>query len=491
MNTTRLRLVLGAVTALAVVACGGGGGSGSSSPTGATKTRFVTGVIGGFGSVIVNGVHYDTKSARVTLNGRSGSLSQLKVGQVVHITAKVDAQGNATATDIDEDRLLQGTVTAVDPVNGTLTVAGQVVQVDINTSFDSSIPGGTLAGIHVGDRVEVEGFVGADGVQLATRIELADAGDQEVEVTGAVTALDATSHRFTIGTQVVDYTSASLEGFPSGGPAEGDIVEVEGTTIQGDGSLLAVKVEKKGGEFDRDQHGDDGELEGLVTAVTDASHFDVNGHPVATTAATTFVGGTAADLKLNARVEVHGTVDSGGTLVADRVAFERPSSLKVSATVDSVSVPDPVNAPNVGTLVMLGVTFEVKADTRVEDDEAENQYFKLADVKPGDWLEVCGYPDPADPTKVIVRKLERHGAQTEVELRGTADNLDEANARFTVFGVQVATTPTTAFESGETSTTAQAFYAGAAGQEVEVEGSWAAPVLTADKVRIEGQEQDD
>ena len=36
---------------------------------------------------------------------------------------------------------------------GTITVAGQVVIVDADTSFDDSIPGASLAGIAVGDRI--------------------------------------------------------------------------------------------------------------------------------------------------------------------------------------------------------------------------------------------------------------------------------------------------------------------------------------------------
>ncbi len=168
MKTSPVRYVLAAIAVLIVAACGGGGGGGTATPASATTTRHVTGAISGFGSVIVNGVHYDSTSASVTLDGHAGSVSDLKVGQVVHIDATVDSQGHATATTIAENRLVQGTVTAVDLVNNTLTVAGQTIQVDGNTSFDPSVPGGALSGIQVNDRVEVHGFVGAGGVSVAT-----------------------------------------------------------------------------------------------------------------------------------------------------------------------------------------------------------------------------------------------------------------------------------------------------------------------------------
>jgi hypothetical protein len=218
MNMTRARWVLaGAMTAL-LAACGGGGGSNTSAPSGMMKTTYVTGAISGFGSVIVNGVHYESDSASVTLDGHSGTVGQLKVGEVVHLKAGIDAQGIAHAQTIDQGRLAQGVVQAVDVAAGTLTIAGQAIRVDNATLFDASIPGGSLAGIAVGDRIEVHGFVSASGEALATRIEKADVGDNEIEVTGPLTALDTVAKRCAVGTQVVDYSTAMLEGFPASGP---------------------------------------------------------------------------------------------------------------------------------------------------------------------------------------------------------------------------------------------------------------------------------
>ena len=134
-----------AATAMLVAGCGGGGGGSTSSPppsTGGTttKTVFVIGAIAGFGSVIVNGVRYDTDSATVRIDDKAATPAQLKVGEVIKLKAEIDSSGVARAKTIDRDRLVQGTVQAVDLAAGTLTIAGQVTTVDNETMFDDSIP---------------------------------------------------------------------------------------------------------------------------------------------------------------------------------------------------------------------------------------------------------------------------------------------------------------------------------------------------------------
>jgi hypothetical protein len=75
-----------------LVACGGGGG-GSSTPENTTpdtpaptETTIAQGVVTGFGSVIVNGVHFDVSAASINVDGNSQVESDLGVGQLVRIT---------------------------------------------------------------------------------------------------------------------------------------------------------------------------------------------------------------------------------------------------------------------------------------------------------------------------------------------------------------------------------------------------------------------
>jgi hypothetical protein len=61
-------------------------------------------------------------------------------------------------------------VTSVDTANSTLTVLGQVLQVNGSTVFDASIRGG-LAGLHAGDGVSAYALPDVLGHPVATRIE--------------------------------------------------------------------------------------------------------------------------------------------------------------------------------------------------------------------------------------------------------------------------------------------------------------------------------
>ena len=483
MKAIKRKFLLPVAIGLLVTACGGGGGGGDDSPvvTGqpppaTMKTKIVTGAISGFGSVIVNGVRYDTSSAQVSIEDRAGTMSELQVGEVVRIEAEVDDRG-ARARSIEQHRLIQGTVQAVDVAAGAVTVAGQVITVDDDTSFDDSIASGSLAGVAVGDRIEVHGFTGSNGQARATRVEMADATEVEVEVTGMVTGLDAAARRFRVGNLTVDYSAATLEDFGSAGPGEGDLVEVKGREFLADGALKAQKVDKEHDGIDGNG-GDEAEVEGLVTRFGSPNDFDVAGQAVTTTSSTRFVGGTAADLKLDTKVEAEGSLSATGVLVATKIELKRSGSVKLEATVDAV---DTV----AGTLRALGLTIVVDASTRKEDHESDDQFFALDDVRSGDWVEVHGYPDPAGNGRIIATRLERDDPQDqdEVELRGPASGLQAP--QFRIAGVNVETTPATEFEDDEQRIDSATFFARANGAVVDVEGSWDGTSLTALKAEIE------
>jgi hypothetical protein len=487
MKSIQRRLFLPAAMALLVAACGGGGGGDTSAgpvppasqpPTGpaSTKTIIVTGAIGGFGSVIVNGVRYDTSGAEVRVDDRAGTTAELRVGQVVRIEAQVDDKGGARAKLIEQHRLLQGTVQTVNAATGTITVAGQVVKVDDDTSFDDAIVGGSLGGIKVGDRVEVHGFASASGQARATRIEKAEAGDLEVEARGLVSSLDTVARRFRVGTLNVDYSTATLDGFGTAGIRDGDFIEVEGREVLADGTLKASRVHKDDGRIPT-QSGNESEVEGLVTRFVSATDFDVAGQKVTTTSATTYTGGTASDLKLDVKVEAEGKLDSSGTLVAAKIAFKRNSSVRLTASVEAV---DAV----AGTVKALGLTIVVDATTRKEDMGSHDQFFALGNLRSGDWIDVRGYPDPTGSGRIIATRLEREDPQDATELRGRAESL--AAPRFRIAGVNVETIPaTTKFEDAEQGIDSATFFARASGLVVDVRGAWNGALLTASKVEIE------
>lgn len=414
----------------ALVACGGGGGGNQVAGidrTGNPVAKSAVGTVTGFGSIIVNGVTYNTDNATFTIDGNPGSQSDLNVGDVVVVTATVDSAGNATATSVIFDDVVEGAISSIDSAAETLTVLGQLVRIGPETSFDDSVPQGSLAGLRVGDVIEVTGFRNAVGEIEATRIELEGPGGDS-EVTGIVTNLDTAASTFMIAGLTVDYSGAQLEDFPAGGIADGDLVEAKGTEAPG-GVLQATSVEFKDDDFDNDD-GDELEVEGFITRFASATDFDVGTVSVTTNGATVFEGGSAADLGLNIKVEVEGEFDANGTLVADKVDIRRAQAVRISALVDSV---DNAN----GSLVLLGVTINTDSLTRFEDDVLDLETFGISDINVGDYLAIRGSEFPAGSGEVLAGRLEREDPDDTV-IRGFVASI--AEPQFVILGVTVDTT---------------------------------------------------
>ena len=332
------KLILSLVLALLVVSCSSSNPGDSQPPLGGIgRTGFAVGPISTFGSIVVNGVRYDTSSASFSSDGIAISESDLAVGQIAVVRGSIDdnlVSGSADSVTIDD--VVTGPVGSVDVVGNQVIVLGQAVLVTPDTSFDDSITPASLAGLEVGDIVEVYGFITATGEIEATRIEGKPAGTQ-FEVHGTVSNLDSVSFNFTINGLVVDYSSAMLDNFPGSQIGNGDFVEAKGTSIGGAGQLLATRVEFEtlgvaGGQ------GDHVEIEGFITRFASAADFDVSGFPVMTTSGTVYEGGTAADLGLNIKVEVEGQLDANNVLVADKVDIRRGKAVRATAVIDSVNV---------------------------------------------------------------------------------------------------------------------------------------------------------
>jgi len=302
-----------------VVACGGGGGANFA---GIDRLGVTNGTITGFGSIFVNGVEYETgNGTSFVLDDSPGTESELRVGQVITINwVSNDNGATFRAEDVTYDKTLEGPVTSINAGAQSFVVLGQTVVVDAGTSFDADSGSNDLtdlAGLVVGDNVEVSGLIDATGVIRATRVERQVAGDK-LEVRGIVSELTATT--FNINDQVVNYATATLSGF-SGQIAAGDFVEAKGDTVNGSGQLVATEVKLEDEGLPSGGDGDEGELEGFVTDfdANSPSRFSVNGAPVVTDAATEVTGGVVA---LNARVEVKGIFNAVGELLADTIEIK-------------------------------------------------------------------------------------------------------------------------------------------------------------------------
>lgn len=475
MNVRSLTPWLSALLALSLAGCGGGGGGSDNQVSGIDRggITIAQGPINGFGSVIVNGVRYSTTGAVITIDDQPGIESDLRVGQVVRVEGRLDAGGTTgTATRISYNDEVEGPIQVIDPAAGTLVVLGQTVKVGASTSFDDRISPRSLAGLAVGNQIEVSGLVNAGGVIEATRIEL-KAASAAVELKGTVSSVDTVARSLRINAQQVDYSGAQLSNFPGGQPVNGDLVEVKGS-VNGSGVLVATRMERRSASL-AGTTDDSAEIEGLVTRFVSAADFDVSGQRVTTTASTVYENGTAANLALDANVEVEGGFDATGRVVARKVQFRQRSDVEFAGPVEAVNA-------SAGTLVVLGVTVRTSSLTRYEDQSsADLERFGLADLRVGDYVEVRAYRDAGG---LVATLIERDDLESGVEVEGPASSVAAPN--FVVGGVSVTTDSRTEFRNNDGgSITAAAFFAAAPGREVKVRGTMVGNVVLAERAELE------
>ncbi len=459
---------------LLVLGCGGGGGSEPVAGIDRGGITFASGPINGFGSVIVNGVHYSTAGATITIDGQPGTESELRVGQVVRVEGTVDASGTTgTARVMRFDDDVEGPVQSIDLAASRLVVLGQTIVVGAGTSYDDAIVPRGLEGLAIGDRVEVSGLVNSDGLVVATRIERKPVAGS-VEVKGPASDVNTAARTLSINALTVDYAAAQLSGFAGGQPANGDLIEARGS-LDGSGVLVASSLERETSGLSGTTD-DDADLEGLVTRFATATDFDVAGQRVTTTASTRYEGGGAGDLALDVNVEIEGGFDATGRIVADEVKFRRQGELEISSQVESVNLA-------AGSLVVLGQSVRTTEITRFEDKSAADvEQFDLSDLRVGDWVEIDAY---SDASGLVATLLEREDAQVAIELRGVASDVLQPD--FSIAGVAVTTDAQTEYRdtNGDSITDAAFFAAAATGREVKVRGTLVGDTLLAERAELE------
>ncbi len=312
--------VPGAVAALA--GCGGGGGgdfasigSGGTGITGGEGvgsggtgiTSAAVGAITGFGSIIVNGVRYETDQAALTLSDSD----TLKLGMTVRVRGVINADlVNGVASTIESSADARGTVAALDLANNTLVIWYTKIHVDDATVFAGGLM--ALNDLRVGDPVQVWGLPDSGIGLRATRIERVAAGAAPI-ISGTAQAVDVSTSTVQVGGLRVAFTPAALA---SAGltPAqlEGQLVRVRGT--EADATITQAAVEPWYPVTPAD--GERLSVEGLITRFTSLASLQVDGVPVDASAAK--ISGRESSIGLGARVQIEGAWRAG-VLVASRL----------------------------------------------------------------------------------------------------------------------------------------------------------------------------
>ena len=297
------------VLAAALHACGGGvEGQGTGS-----VSSYSEGPIAGFGSIVVNGVHYDESKARITDDdGRVLSADALKLGMTVRIDGgPIDqAAGTAVADTVHVSSDLVGPVSANDLATSTLTVLDQAVRVTASTAFDDQLPAGQ-ASVLPGDLLQVFAILDpVSGVYAAQRIEKVSGAPAAYKMRGVVAGLDTSKHTLQVGGAGLVYG----DGVAPGNLANGQLVRMALETARdGSGRWVVTRFDDAAARPDEDS---EAEIESVIATFNSNADFTVSGLRVNASGATIEPAG--ASLAAGVRVEIEGTV-TGGVLVASKV----------------------------------------------------------------------------------------------------------------------------------------------------------------------------
>ncbi len=398
---------------LGLSACGGGS---SSSDVTTLPVSVTSGPITAFGSIYVNGTEIKTDKARIYIEGKPASESDLRVGMMVDVLKDADgAAAEVRFADDVEAVVLENNIPSGE-TTGTLNVLGVTVTVDADTVFESRVTGiSDISLIAKGNIIEVSGYSTGQGEVTATRIEVIAADLAEylaahsdgMEIKGRVNNHDPSAKTFDIGLLTVNYSGAILDDFPEG--IRNDMyVEVKSTEgLNSDNQLVASKIEQESKGYE-DHHGDEGdeyEISGKVTAVSDTS-ITVNDEKILMSDDTEFDDDSAEVIEVGMVVKVEARYDSDEQLVAKEIeikTIKASDKAELKGIIASVTVED----TNIGTITLEnGSVIHVDNDTIMKDESMDKDYhFNLTDLSQGNYIEAHAYTN--DDGSYTARKIER------------------------------------------------------------------------------------
>ncbi len=371
-------------------------------------TGISSGPINGFGSIIVNGVHFDLSEAEIFAADVAVAEEVLQPGMVVTVYGDMDENGTtgrASRVDFSFDLIAYVDDIATDRL--AFVAQGQRVLLDELTVVEGRL----LADLTLGDRVYVSGlknssgellarYIGATGIDSsadesnAPVIANADAQANEVssltvELTGSVAVLDRLNQQFMLGQQSIDYSLAVFPDMSLVMLQNGASIWLKAYVLGDQVMATEIKLLPTLELAEQDLL-----LNGLVTAVF-IDQFELQGVLVSFDAATQFVDGERSDLLVGAALVVHGRAGDSG-VVADELRFKLPGLIHREAVVTTVST-------NQITLADLDVT--VAATTLMLDNSALSlRRFSVADIGTGDLLKIYGHQTDSG---VVLTRLER------------------------------------------------------------------------------------
>ncbi len=285
-------------------------------------------------------------SLRFTGGGVDATVTIAQVGAGETITINVVVLGTSAVVESEvrqasagsSEEQIEGRIEALPPAvaAGTLVVAGRTIATDASTTIRQGDTVKSFADLAVGQRVHVKGQT-SGATFLARLILIQNTNpDLPVQVNGIVQNLSGSelAFQFTVDGRLVtgDANTAFVgDGGRGGGFRDlknGVRVEVKGVLQQADSgaSIYAVRIKvNTSGQDDGDRTPSPGStvtLEGAVGALSGTCPtltFRVSGTAVTTNASTQFEGGGCNAVRNGAKVEVTGTRQADGSVLASKV----------------------------------------------------------------------------------------------------------------------------------------------------------------------------
>lgn len=294
----------------------GGGMTGTGSPL------VTIGTVTKVGSVIVNGIEWNSDDARVLVNGKPSTTKGLSLGMIVRVEGNRDADGAArgVANSIQYESDLVGPMNAAsiqrDGGATKFSVAGQPIYADSTTVLEGFAQ---IAALKGGDQLEISGYRDRYYALHATWIRKNTDGAGWVRVKGLVS--DVAERSFKVEGLTVRYPKeldlrAALI-------KDGTFVAINGKRDAADPMLVtatrltpiavAVALPEDTPVI----------MEGLIKGVT-AAGFTMHNRPIKLGDTTTFERGSATDLREDTKVHVIGRLKSGTFSATKVIVAARP-----------------------------------------------------------------------------------------------------------------------------------------------------------------------
>jgi len=419
---------------------------------GISGTGIVVGIITGFGSVFVNGVEFETDNSSFDVDDNPlATQDDLEIGMVVTINGNIDDNGlTGTATSIVFDDEIEGpidsepvVVPGSDNSQKTLSVLGYTITIDqLNTVYKDT----TFDTLAVNDIVEISGFRTASNQVSATLVKKTDdfrPGESEVELKATISEFSAVDSSFKLINTTVNFDSTT--------EIEGDVllenglfVEVKGV-LESANIITASKIEIEDEDNEFDENSGDISLQGIISDFNSLSDFKINGQTIDASNASLEPVDAASQLENGIRVEVEGSIVNG-VLQADELEISG-GEIELKTTLSSVNL---ATKEILLTYPMSSTSVTVATDnsTQLNDEtEAEIEPLTLADLFPGDFLDIEARELNG---KIIATQIKRNEIDERV-LQGEVDSfLPEFS--ITILGVSYSVDSSTEYEDSDGNT---------------------------------------